>query len=82
MARLRNISGADLYLYHPPDHPASMLVEAGQVVQVPGEAKTTADAYVIGDRAFPRTTWQLVKDPPPNQSRETTGQTKAASKES
>lgn len=63
MARMVNI-GAPVHLFKPGADLDSLLVERGQVVEVPGAvAAELDDAYVIGDgdnaRAWPMAQWEL-----------------------
>lgn len=59
--RFRNITGEDLSVNAPPGHPDSHLVEAGEVLRVPGLAVEYADHYLTGEgdaaRAYPKALW-------------------------
>lgn len=66
MARLKNVSGDALLLYARPGQAESFRVEAGAIIDVPGEVDEKAteaagDAYVIDGRAWPTATWQATK---------------------
>lgn len=66
MARLKNITGADLAAYKPAEEPGSVLVPAGQMLEVRGNVVEQEDAYLVGTgadaRLFPKAVWQLVKE--------------------
>jgi hypothetical protein len=58
--------GAPVHLFKPAGDPDELLVEHGQVVEVPGVVVAELDdAYVIGDgdnaRAWPMAQWELEK---------------------
>lgn len=66
--RLKNV-GSAVDLYRPAGDPQSLPVDAGQVVEVPGEISgELADAYLIGEgdqaRAWPMAQWELDKPAP------------------
>jgi hypothetical protein len=69
MPRFRNI-GAAAHVYKPAGDPDSLFVDAGQIVETPGELapEQPADAYVVGEgdqaRAWPKALWELVEDKP------------------
>lgn len=61
MARLKNV-GEPVHVYAPPGGAHSLFVDAGQIVEVPGEITgEVADAYLIGAgddvRAWPKGQW-------------------------
>jgi hypothetical protein len=64
-SRFRNISGEDLYVNAPASHPDAHLVEAGEVLRVPGDYTEISDAYVVGKgdsaRAYPKSLWKAVE---------------------
>jgi hypothetical protein len=68
MPRFRNL-GAAAHVYRQAGHPESLFVDAGQIVDAPGQvSEEKADAYVVGvgddARAWPKALWELVVDTP------------------
>lgn len=72
MAKLMNVGPDAVYLWAPPEYEDSLLVEAGQVVDVTGDvSEELDDAYIVGAgddaRAFPKSRWELAgKAPAPD----------------
>lgn len=65
--RLKN-TGDAVDQYHPAGHAASLHVDGGEVIEVPGDlVEELDDAYLIGAgpddvRAWPKARWQAVVD--------------------
>lgn len=67
--RFTNV-GPAVHAYQRAIHPDSLLVESGQVIEVPGDLapEQPADAYQVGTgddaRLWPHAQWSLVEDKP------------------
>lgn len=68
MARLKNVSGADLMLFARPGQGEGFNVPAGAIVDIPGEVDELAtsrgfgDSVVIGGRAWPKAQWSVTAE--------------------
>ncbi|OLE27974.1 MAG: hypothetical protein AUG44_08780 [Actinobacteria bacterium 13_1_20CM_3_71_11] len=56
----------DVDLFNPAGHPDSIPVKSGDEIEVPGEISKDSpeDAYLIGDRLWPKAVWELVENTP------------------